>query len=218
MEKNRYQVVGCRPYYWFVIREYPDGTVSGQFTYIKEGSMFRDFLLFFDEDNINECSNDLYNDFIMQLGGKSFGNGLFNSFSKDNIRKWTEIVSEAYPEFRNLFKLFGYDWLGRCFGIDLRKDTYGNVLMFEIGTNDILEIPCTFDKFLNEEIPLYAEACLAKTFFDEWMKTFGKAIVYGRCIGYKNPLFLGGEDSVDNLEDNDMEVYWGVITQIKNTI
>lgn len=65
MEKNRYQVVGCRPYYWFVIREYPDGTVFGQFTYIKEGSMFRDFLLFFDENNINECSNDLYNDFIM---------------------------------------------------------------------------------------------------------------------------------------------------------
>ena len=35
----------------------------------------------------------------------------------------------------------------------------GNILMFEIGTNDVLEIPCTFDKFLNEEIPLYADAC-----------------------------------------------------------
>lgn len=73
----------------------------------------------------------MYDDFIMQLGGKSFGNGVFNSFSKDNLKKWTEIVSEAYPEFRNWFKLFGYDWLGRCFGIDLRKNTYGNILMFE---------------------------------------------------------------------------------------
>ena len=44
-----------------------------------------------------EYSEDLYNDFIMQLGGKRFGHGLFNSFSKDNVKKWTEIVSEAYP-------------------------------------------------------------------------------------------------------------------------
>lgn len=78
-------------------------------------------------------SEDLYNDFIMQLGGKRFGHGLFNSFSKDNVKKWTE-------------------------------NTYGNILMFEIGTNDVLEIPCVFDKFLNEEISLYADACLAKSF------------------------------------------------------
>lgn len=45
------------------------------------------------------------------------------------------------------------------------------------------------------------------------MEKFGKAIVYGRCAGYKIPLFLGGED-----KDSDMEVYWGVITQIKNRI
>ena len=44
------------------------------------------------------------NDFIMQLGGKDLDMGLFNSFSKDNVKKWTEIVSEAYPEFQNLFK------------------------------------------------------------------------------------------------------------------
>ena len=45
------------------------------------------------------------------------------------------------------------------YGNALRKSTYGNILMFEIGTNDVLEIPCTFDKFLNEEIPLYADVC-----------------------------------------------------------
>lgn len=180
--------------------------------------MIRDFLLFFNENIVIEYSEDLYNDFIMQLDGKRFGQGLFNSFSKDNVKKWTEIVSEAYPEFQNLFKIFGYDWLGRCFGIDLRKSTYGNILMFEIGTNDVLEIPCTFDKFLNEEIPLYADACLAKSFFDEWMNNFGKSIVYGRCAGYKVPLFLGGEDSVNNLEDSDMEVYWSVLTQVKSRL
>ena len=116
--------------------------------------MIRDFLLFFNENIVIEYSEDLYNDFIMQLGGKRFGHGLFNSFYK----------------------------------------------------------------FLNEEIPLYADACLAKSFFAEWMNNFGKSIVYGRCAGYKVPLFLGGEDSVNNLEDSDMEVYWSVLTQVKSRL
>lgn len=189
---------------------------SENLQYIKENGMIKNFFLFFDVNTKIEYSEDLYNDFIMQLGGKSFGNGLFNSFSKDNVSKWTEIVSEAYPDFKNLFKIFGYDWLGRCFGIDLRKNTYGNILMFEIGTNDVLEIPCSFEIFLNEEIPLYTDACLAKSFFDEWTKYSNKEIIYGRCASYKVPLFLGGEDSIKNLEDSDMEVYWSVITQIKN--
>lgn len=180
--------------------------------------MIREFLTFFDEQSELTDSGDLYNDFIIQLGGKSFGRGLFNSFSKSNIEKWTDIVSEAFPDFKNLFKLFGYDWLGRCFGVDLRKNSYGNILMFEIGTDDILEIPCALEVFLDEEIPLYSDACLAMSFFEEWMDLFGKQIEYGRCAGYKIPLFLGGEDSVNNLEDNDMEVYWSVITQIKNNI
>ena len=177
--------------------------------------MFSDFLNYFNESEEVKYSGDLYNDFILRLGGKRFGNGVFNSFSNDNLSKWTEIVSEAYPEFKNLFKLFGYDWLGRCFGIDLRKNTSGNILMFEIGTSDVLEIPCTFKKFLDEEIPLYSDACLAESFFNEWSKYSGETIEYGRCAGYKIPLFLGGEDTVTNLENSDMEVYWSIISQIK---
>lgn len=94
--------------------------------------------------------------------------------------------------------------------------------MFKIGTNDILEIPCFFEKFLIEEIPLNSDACLAEPFFNEWMDYSmdysKKELRHGRCIGYKIPLFLGGADTVANLEDSDMEVYWGVITQIKNQV
>ncbi len=89
--------------------------------------------------------------------------------------------------------------------------------MFEIGTDDILEIPCELEDFLNKEIPLYSDACLAMPFFEKWIDLFGKQIEYGRCAGYKIPLFLGGKDSENNLEDSDMEVYWSVMTQIKNS-
>lgn len=178
--------------------------------------MFDEFLCFFNQERIIIQIGDPYENFLNQLGGKVFGKGLFNSFSSDNVKKWTDIVAETYPEFKDKFRLFGYDWLGRCFGIDLRNKAKNGILMFEIGTSAILEIPCSFEGFLNKEIPLYSDACLAEPFFHEWLKYSKTEIKYGRCVGYKIPLFLGGKDTVDNLEDSDMEVYWSVIGQIKN--
>ena len=180
--------------------------------------MFRDFLSYFNESREIGGSSDPYREFVLQLGGKSFGNGLFCAFSKDHVQRWAENVSDAFPEFNGKFLPFGYDWLGRCFGIDLRKGSYGNVLMFEIGTLDILEIPCSFLEFLNKEIPKYSDACLAEEYFKQWTEYSGKIIRYGRCAGYKIPLFLGGEDTLGNLEDNDLEVYWSVLTQVKNSM
>lgn len=177
--------------------------------------MLSKFLSYYNEENRVFKSEALYEEFIKQLGGKKFGKGVFNTFAEENLAKWQQIVTEAYPEFKNKFRLFGYDWLGRCFGIDIRESDSDGILMFEIGTNDVLEIPCSFDEFLNEEIPLYSDACLAEKFFNEWMECSNIEIEYGRCAGYKVPLFLGGEDIVENLEDSDMEVYWGVLTQVK---
>ena len=178
--------------------------------------MFDYFLDYFSEKAEVTYSGDMYHDFIMQLGGRRFGRGLFNSFSYDNVNKWTQIITEAYPKFKDRFAVFGYDWLGRCFGIDTREKVDENILMFEIGTNNILHIPRSFERFLNVEIPLHSDACLAEPFFHEWMEYSKTEIQYGRCAGYKIPLFLGGEDAVTNLEDSDMEVYWGIMAQVKN--
>ena len=128
--------------------------------------MFSQFMSYFNEKGKVESTGNLYDDFILQLGGKVFGKGVFNSFSAQNVDHWTEIIEDAFPDFRGKFKVFGYDWLGRWFGIDLRDKMKGNILLFEIGTNDILEIPCSFEKFLNEEIPLNSYACLAEPFFN----------------------------------------------------
>lgn len=180
--------------------------------------MFKNFLSYFNENLDLTYSDNPFRDFVLQLGGKTFGNGLFRSFSKENLEAWTGNVNEAYPEFEGKFILFGYDWLGRCFGIDLRKKSRGNVLMFEIGAAEIFEIPCSFLEFLNEEIPEYSDECLAEEYFHQWTESSGKTLEYGRCAGYRIPLFLGGEDALDNLEDSDMDVYWSVLTQVKNTM
>ncbi|WP_187360743.1 T6SS immunity protein Tdi1 domain-containing protein [Clostridium butyricum] len=176
--------------------------------------MFDRFLEYFGEKERINYSGDLYNNFLEQLGGKQLGNGLFTVFKKNDIERWTRIISDTFIDFNNKFKIFGYDWLGRCFGIDLREETKGNILMFEIGTDDVLEIPCMFEKFLEEEVPLYSDACLSEGFFHEWANYSEIKLKYGRCAGYKIPLFLGGEDIKENLEDSDMEVYWEILTQV----
>ena len=180
--------------------------------------MFRAFLGYFDEKIEIGHTGDVYTDFISGLGGKSFGNGVFRSFSCENVAVWTKTVEEAYPDFKNMFRLFGFDWLGRCFAIDLREGTQGNVLLFEIGTGDVLLIPCTMEAFLNKEILQNADACLAQNFFLKWQEYSQEPVEYGDCIGYKIPLFLGGEDNLLNLEKSDMDVYWGVISQVKRQV
>ena len=87
--------------------------------------------------------------------------------------------------------------------------------MFEIGTADVLKIPCNFVEFHNQEIPLYNEACLASKFFNEWKETHKQTLEHNKCAGYKIPLFLGGKDEVSNLELSDMEVYWFICSSVK---
>ena len=35
------------------------------------------------------------------------------------------------------------------------------------------------------------------------------------CVGYRVPLFLGGQDVVDNLEVSDLGVYWSLCAQLR---
>lgn len=176
--------------------------------------MLDKFFEFFGIKETMKETSDLYKEFVNQFGGKQFGGGLFVVFKENDLEKWTQIISNTFEEFNGLFKVFAYDWLGRCFAIDLRKNTKNHILMFEIGTNEVLEIPYELREFLEKEIPLYTDACLADKFFEEWSEHSKKKLQYERCAGYKIPLFLGGEDDIDNIEDSDMEVYWEVITQV----
>ena len=38
------------------------------------------------------------------------------------------------------------------------------------------------------------------------------------CIGLKVPAFLGGEETIANMEVNDMDVYWSFNAQVYNQV
>lgn len=156
--------------------------------------------------------------FINSFGGMQLKDGLFNVFDKDEILYWEDNVAELFPDLKGCFRLFGFDWLGRCFGADLRKETHGQIMMFDPGLVEAYELPCRFVDFVNEEIPERHDMCLESESFYEWKSYTGSILSPGHCVGYSVPLFLGGKDDFDNLEVTDMDVYWSINAQLKDAV
>ena len=144
--------------------------------------------------------------FYSEMNGKTFGNGIYRLFAKDECDKWTKIVEESFPKYKGNIEVFGYDWLGRIFAT---KKTKGTSLLFEPGTGDVFDVPVGFAEFHDVELVEYYQDCLAAKFFDEWFSKNDNYILKStECVGYKIPLFLNGDDNITNVEVSDMEVYW----------
>jgi hypothetical protein len=157
--------------------------------------------------------------FIESFSGCTFKNGLYRIHDRHHFDKWTKIVGGAFPTFAGRIQCFGYDWLGRQFALDSKRLENGEplILMLEPGTGEVLEIPTTFSGFHEEELIECQDAALAKDFFINWYNDNPQGIKHHQCAGYKVPLFLGGLDTVENLQLVDLEVYWEVSSQLLNS-
>ncbi|MBT2516867.1 DUF1851 domain-containing protein [Streptomyces sp. ISL-90] len=89
------------------------------------------------------------------------------------------------------------------------------MLMFEPGTAQALEIPATFSTFFDEELVEYADAALSSNFFSQWLEAGGSAPSFNECVGYRTPLFLGGADTISNLEITEVDVYWHLMAELR---
>jgi len=166
--------------------------------------------------NITQQKTHGFFELLNAYEGNSFGNGVYRLHEYKNIEKWNEIILSGFPEFRNRIACFGYDWLGRQFSLDNERIYKGEpqILMFEPGTGEVLEIACNFLDFHEKEIPKNHSACLASEFFQDWITNNPERLKNNECVGYKTPLFLGGEDNISNLEKCDLEVYWSINAQL----
>ncbi|MCC7000381.1 MAG: DUF1851 domain-containing protein [Deltaproteobacteria bacterium] len=155
-------------------------------------------------------------EFARSYGGASFGGGVYRTHSALEMEKWTALVGEAFPEQRDHIVCFAFDWMGRQYAIDSSRRVGGTpgVLLFDPATVKSFEVPATLETLHEEELADHGVEDLAVPFFQEWIASGGSAPRHDQCVGYKKPLFLGGDDDVTNLEITDMEVYWAISTQI----
>jgi len=142
--------------------------------------------------------------------------GAYRRFTDTDLAAIADDVAAAFPEFAGRITIFGCDWLGRVFAADSLRG--GEVLMLEPGTAEALEIPVDFAEFEASELVDNPDAALALGFYQSWRDAGGAAPGpgpgSGQCIGYRKALFLGGSDTLDNLELTDLAVYWSATAQI----
>lgn len=178
----------------------------------KEGTyMFSGFLEFFKKPvQYNIYGND-YRTFVIGFGGIQFGRGLFTVLDKANALVLEKKLGYAFPEYKGAFRLFGFDWMGRCFAVP--ADNEDKVIVFDPGVFEAYDVSLGFRDFVNKAIPMSTNECLSSDAFISWYKATGETPAEGSCIGYKIPLFLGGADAIDNFETVNMEEYWDIITK-----
>jgi len=153
-------------------------------------------------------------EFLNAIEGKTFLNGMLRIFNSSEKSKWRATVEEAFPAYKGRADVFAYDWFGRIFANDPSRNM---VLIFEPGTGDVFDVDADIVDFFETEIPKYPEDALLSSFFEEWFNSNEQYILaHNECVGYKVPLFLNGDDKVENLEVSDMEVYWVIMGQLLN--
>lgn len=180
--------------------------------------MYTSFMKFFNLSDYNKTDDNYFLDFLRNFGGMQLNGGLFNVMKVGEILKWEKLAGEMFPDMKGAFRLFAYDWLGRFFGIDLRKGAGRDILIFDPATLEISAISCTFKDFVNKLIPERSDLYLLSESYDNWVKYSGAALPQNSCVGYKVPLFLSGEESFDNMEASDLDVYWTLMAQLANSV
>lgn len=171
---------------------------------------FEKFLKFFGEKKTVVEGIENVSTFTEAFSGKEFENGAFKVFKKEETEKWNNVVKEMFPNFSEQFLLFGYDWLGRFYATNEAENI---IFVFDPSTNDIMDLENAFALFINKTLLKNANDILALKLYKKYLKKNSKP-VFSNCVGYKVPLFLGGEDSLENFEESDMEVYWSISAQI----
>jgi hypothetical protein len=146
-------------------------------------------------------------DFIDKNSGCSFGGGIYRIHSHASafeVRSALQLgfnVADVWP--------FGFDWLGRQFCA-----VGDSVELLEPGTGLRLAIPMSVSRFHGQELFTNHDAAVASTFFDRWLAAGNPGPGFHECVGYRVPLFLGGSDTIENLELIDAAVYWHLSSQL----
>ena len=175
--------------------------------------MFDKFLKYVNYNNNIVCNS--VDEFLTYTSGKTFLNGLYTIFKRDDVEKWNNIIGEYFLKYRGTFSVLGYDWMGRVFVIDNNSKM---VKMFDPEERACYATDMDIIKF-HEEIVDDTNGMLSLNYYNQWIeKNEQKKVKYGECVGFKVPLSLGGKDELDNLEKIDMEVYWTITLDINDAI
>lgn len=183
---------------------------------LAEEAPFADFAQALGEEiSFQATGGDLYQDVLEQLGGRSFGNGLLRIFRPEDIQEYTDDIHRGFRGYEGTFRVFAYDWQGRIFAEAL--DEEGCIYRYDIGRGVAERFPATLLSFFDQVCLMYPDEVLGFSDFLNWLGLFGP-LAYEDCASYLVPPYLGGEETLDNMEVTSLTVHWGLFSQIHEAI
>ncbi|GLW13245.1 hypothetical protein Misp01_83730 [Microtetraspora sp. NBRC 13810] len=152
---------------------------------------------------------------LIDMGaGKSFGGGLVRIHSSAEAFRATAFIADAFPEYAGRVLPVAKDWLGRQYAVMHPVEQV--LLLIEPGSGDAFEVDCGLEDLFDREMVTDPNTYLARDLFLDWKALNPGILSSGQCVGFKVPLFLGGDDSLENLEISDEEVYWSIMGQLRS--
>jgi hypothetical protein len=156
---------------------------------------------------------------IQEFGGCTLDRGFYRFHTPASAGEANRASGKLISGFSGRFYCFAFDWLGRHLALDVkggRND--GRVIAVDPGGGEYLKTGCSLSEW-HEAVPSHDDP-LAHPYYMEWRRLnpqFGE-LAYSDAIGYRVPLFLGGQDVVENLEVLPREVYFELCTQLAHGV
>jgi hypothetical protein len=141
------------------------------------------------------------------MTGSCINSGLYRLHTFGSSVQWSLIIGQCFKTHKNKIYPFGFDWMGRQFCMSI--DNNNLLFMFDIATAEYFELQQKLELLHDDDFINDMENMLANDIFTQVLKHSNlKSIGYNECLGYKMPLFMGGNDVVENYQLIDIEVYW----------
>jgi hypothetical protein len=150
--------------------------------------------------------------------GITFGDGVLRVHSHDESLRARRLVASMFREYADVVPI-AKDWLGRQFALDFAGVGAGapRLLLIEPGSAEAFDVECGITQLFDVEMVDDPATFLATDLFAGWRRAGGETPLSSQCVGFKVPLFLGGEGDVSNLELSDEDVYWTLMGQLSRS-
>jgi hypothetical protein len=161
--------------------------------------------------------------FMRDAAWTSYNLGIWRFFLPANpdFAYWTTRAGWAddWPNYRGI-RLFGYDWLGRLVGVDGRKGrpSGSEVVRLEPALGELVMTDGTVEDFLTRDLVDEYDDTLSAGRFGDWLGTSPSPLGPDQCVGFRQPLVLGGTDNLDNLETISLKVNVSICGQIATQV
>jgi Domain of unknown function (DUF1851) len=149
---------------------------------------------------------------LSEYGGSTIDNGLFRLHNFGSSYYWTQKCCQFFEFNSEKLHCFGFDWMGKNYALD-RIDS-SKIYMFDYEEGEYYTLEQSLLGFLNVDLVEHKEDTLSVEIFEKLNKKEKTSLTFDKCFSFKTPLFLGGEEVIDNYKLANMEVSWELNFQL----